>query len=169
MHPVDVLYYGHQTVIQSVENLEESAWDIPGACGVWSCREIIAHLASFELVFIDLINKLLNKTVPTPAMDMFMTEGPGAFNDNQVALRKSQSPTETWAEYETAFQKSHELFKQIPVEMYRQTGILAFYGDAYDLEDFITYTFYGHKREHTAQINAFKDILEQEESTDPHV
>ena len=161
MHPVDVLHYGHQTVIEAVGNLEESAWDIPGACGVWSCREIIAHLASFELVFVDLLHKLLNEDVPTPAMNAFMTDGPANFNDNQVALRKDQSPGESWAEYETAFQKSHNLFKRIPAEMFRQSGILAFYGDEYDLEDFITYTFYGHKREHAAQINAFIDVLKE--------
>ena len=29
----------------------------------------------------------------------------------------------------------------------------------YSLEDFIVYTFYGHKREHSAQIAAFRDRL----------
>jgi uncharacterized damage-inducible protein DinB len=30
-------------------------------------------------------------------------------------------------------------------------------GEEYDLEDFIAYQYYGHKREHSAQINIFKD------------
>lgn len=168
MHSVDILYYGHQTVIQSIEGLPDADWEIPGACGIWSVREIIAHLASFEHLLIDILQTLLDAQAATPTIDLFMEEGPADFNDNQVALRKDQSVKETWTEYEAAFQKSFELFKQIPVELHRQSGLLAWYGDAYDLEDFLIYTFYGHKREHTAQINAFKDILNQEEATDPY-
>jgi hypothetical protein len=41
----------------------------------------------------------------------------------------------------------------------RQNGALPWYGAEYDLEDFIAYSFYGHKREHTAQINVFRDAL----------
>ena len=36
------------------------------------------------------------------------------------------------------------------------------YGKEYALDDFIVYTFYGHKREHSAQIAAFRDLLRRE-------
>jgi uncharacterized damage-inducible protein DinB len=168
MHPVDILFYGHQTVIQSIEGVADSDWDIPGACGVWSVHQIIAHLSSFEHVLIEILQTLLEKNAPTPTMNLFFQEGSANFNDNQVALRQDQTVKETWNEYETAYQKSFELFKQIPDDLHRQTGLLTWYGDTYDLEDFLIYSFYGHKREHTAQINAFKDFLSQEETTDPY-
>ena len=41
----------------------------------------------------------------------------------------------------------------------REPGTLPWYGPEYDLEDFIAYTFYGHKREHMAQVNVFLDTL----------
>jgi hypothetical protein len=49
------------------------------------------------------------------------------------------------------------LIEQIPVESRRRPGILPWYGADYDLEDVIAYMYYGHKREHAAQIAAAKD------------
>ncbi len=46
---------------------------------------------------------------------------------------------------------------QISPETFRQTGTLPWYGMDYSLDDFIVYTYYGHKREHSAQIAAFRD------------
>jgi hypothetical protein len=33
----------------------EMAWETPGACGVWSVKDIIAHLASYERVLVDIL------------------------------------------------------------------------------------------------------------------
>jgi hypothetical protein len=38
-------------------------------------------------------------------------------------------------------------------------GTLPWYGPEYALDDFIVYSYYGHKREHSAQINVFRDQL----------
>jgi len=43
----------------------------------------------------------------------------------------------------------------------RQAGTLPWYGLEYALDDFLVYAFYGHKREHSAQIAAFRDRLER--------
>jgi hypothetical protein len=51
------------------------------------------------------------------------------------------------------------LAARISADVYRQNGTLPWYGSEYDLDDFIVYTFYGHKREHSAQIAAFRDWL----------
>ena len=53
------------------------------------------------------------------------------------------------------------LVAQIPPETLRRTGTLPWYGAEYDLEDYIAYTFYGHKREHMAQVNVFLDTLKR--------
>ena len=42
---------------------------------------------------------------------------------------------------------------------FRENGTLPWYGAEYSLDDFIVYTYYGHKREHAAQIAAFRDHL----------
>ena len=63
------------------------------------------------------------------------------------------------AEYEVAYARAVTLMVRIPVEGRRLNGVLPWYGPEYSLEDFIVYTFYGHKREHSAQIEAFRDRL----------
>lgn len=161
MHTSDILKYGHSFIERALPGYNESNVDIPGACGVWSVREIIAHLASFEHLLIEVFQNILDKNSPMPLL-MQMGASPLKFNDDQVAVRKNQTWAETWADYENAYRKSSALFNQIPAEKHRQSGLLAWYGAEYDLEDYIVYTFYGHKREHGAQINAFRDILEQQ-------
>jgi hypothetical protein len=88
--------------------------------------------------------------------------GIGAFNDDQVEARKKLSKAETWSEYEQSCTRIAEQFvPKIPAEVWSQTGTLPWYGAEYSLDDYIVYTYYGHKREHCAQINIFKDTLSQ--------
>ncbi len=49
------------------------------------------------------------------------------------------------------------LAAQISAETWEHEGLLPWYGQEYDLEDFIAYTYYGHKREHCGQIAVFRD------------
>ena len=64
-----------------------------------------------------------------------------------------------WAEYEEAHRTTLSLLAEIPMIERRRNGALPWYGAEYDLEDFIVYTFYGHKREHAAQIAFYRDLL----------
>ena len=41
----------------------------------------------------------------------------------------------------------------------REVGTLPWDGEDYALDDFLVYGYYGHKREHSAQIAAFRDRL----------
>ena len=157
MNVNDVMKYGHQTVLDATEGLEETAWRMPGACGVWSVKDIVAHLTSFEYLLIDVL-KSLDGEGPTPTLDSFMQDMM-RFNDDEVLKRRDHSVSETMAEYEAAYTRSVEMLARVPEEMLRQNGILTWYGEEYDLEDFIVYTFYGHKREHCAQIGVFRDEL----------
>jgi hypothetical protein len=83
----------------------------------------------------------------------------GQFNDAQVALRQNKSPAETLAEYSEAYAQVSLLAAQLPAEIFRLAGTLPWYGAEYALDDFIVYAFYGHKREHCAQIAVFRDHL----------
>jgi len=159
MHGADVLHYGHDFLLRALDGLDESHYDKEAICGVWTVKDVIAHLASHELVFIEILNTVLGNEVPMPNMQAMGTIGPAAFNESEVDKRKSLSYREIWEEYDTAQQKVAELWVQIPEAKQHQAGLLAWYGDEYDLEDFVAYSFYGHKREHSAQINVLKDKL----------
>jgi hypothetical protein len=87
------------------------------------------------------------------------TDPGGQFNDSEVELRKGKTVREVLGEYNDTHEQVRSLVARIPVETFRQTGTLPWYGMEYALDDFIVYTQYGHKREHSAQIAAFRDHL----------
>jgi hypothetical protein len=157
MNAFDILKYGQGTVLQAIEGLHEMAWETPGACGVWSIKDIIAHLASYEHVMLDVLSTFVGDG-PTPYLSKF-TEPGGGFNDSEVALRKGKTVKEVLGEFHDTHAQVMALAARIPVETFRQTGTLPWYGMEYALDDFIVYTQYGHKREHSAQVAAFRDHL----------
>ncbi len=162
MNAVAILKYGQQTVLQTLEGFPETALETPGACGVWSVKDILAHLASYEQVLVDVLSTFVNKQ-PTPYLNRF-TEPDGQFNDTEVDVRKARTMQEVLAEFNDAHAQVMSLATQISPERFRQTGTLPWYGMEYALDDFLVYTFYGHKREHSAQIAAFGDRLMREEA-----
>jgi hypothetical protein len=90
-----------------------------------------------------------------------MSANPEQFNTDEVGRRKALSPAATLEEYQQTYQRAMELARRLPAEDYRQAGKLPWYGAEYDLDDFIAYTFYGHKREHGAQIAVFRDQIQR--------
>ena len=91
-------------------------------------------------------------------MHMWRELGMG-FNDKQVEMRKDASAADVLAELNGAHETVRAQVAEIPADTFRQTGTLPWYGAEYSLDDFIVYTYYGHKREHAAQIAAFRDHL----------
>ncbi len=158
MNASDILFYGHQTVLKTIDGLAEVDWYTGGVCGVWSVREIMSHLGSYEKLLVDILNSLLNDE-PTPTLRRMLEHGPYTFNDLEVGDRQGQTMVSAQAEYADTHAQTMALIQQVPLETQRQKGVLSWYGDAYDLEDFLVYTYYGHKREHTAQIAVFRDSL----------
>ena len=158
MNANDVLVYGHLWVLKHVEGLSADQWETPGVCGWWSVKNIIAHLASFEHVLVDTLTQCV-KDAPTPTLDQFIQKDGDSFNAVQVEQRKSQTPEEVLDEYRQTQTAVMKILSRIRVETLRLPGTLPWSGKEYDLEDFIVYTFYGHKREHCAQIAAYRATL----------
>ncbi len=158
MNAVDILRYGQQTVLQTVEGFPESAWESTGACGVWSVKDIIAHLASYEHVLVDVLNTFVGGN--TGASGLYLAkfcEPGGRFNDAEVDARKEKSVNEVLGEFNDTHVQVMSMAAQLSPEVFRQTGTLPWYGNAYALDDLLVYMYYGHKREHSAQIAAFRD------------
>ncbi len=158
MNAIDVLKYGHQTVLRTLEGLPKTEWETVGVCGIWSVKDIIAHLASYEYVLVDVLTTFLDSS-PTPYLDKYCAVGPLQFNDAEVASRQDKTIADVLAEFNDTHAQTMALAARIPAETYRQNGTLPWYGSAYDLDDFIAYAYYGHKREHSAQIAVFCDQL----------
>ena len=157
MNATDILKYGQGTVLQTIEGFPEAAWEKPGACGVWSVKDILAHLASYEEVLVDIMSAFVGRH-GTPYLDKFTGLG-GQFNDSEVERRRGRSVKEILDEFNDAHTQVMSLAAQIRPEQYRQVGTLPWYGMDYSLDDVLVYMYYGHKREHSAQIAAFRDLL----------
>jgi hypothetical protein len=156
MNALDVLKYGHQTLLASIEGLPDADWEAPGAAGAASIKDLFAHLASMEQALVEVFQSFLGGG-PTPYLDA-MRNG-DQFNDDQITQRRDTPAPEVLAEYTDAHARALALAAQIPAEDFRRNGALPWYGAEYDLEDFIVYTYYGHKREHSAQIGGLRDRL----------
>ncbi len=156
MNASDILKYGHYTFLASLDGLSEAELEKGGVCGIWSTKDIIAHLTSYEHVLTEVLQGFLGGG-DTPYMEQYVRGE--VFNDLQVGARKGKSPAENLDEYNTTQAKTIELIAQITPETLRQSGTLPWYGMEYSLDDFIVYAFYGHKREHSAQIHVYRDTL----------
>jgi len=158
MNPADVLKYGHKTVLDTLKGITLEQMEIPNVCGVWSTRDVMAHLASYELFLDGVLGTFLGEA-PTPTLVNIGEVGPVRFNDLQVEMRKKYSAQAVLDEYTTATERNLSRVPLISAEVWRQVGTIPWYGPEYALDDFIVYGFYGHKREHSAQISIFKDTL----------
>ncbi|HEX3054162.1 MAG TPA: maleylpyruvate isomerase N-terminal domain-containing protein [Aggregatilineaceae bacterium] len=151
MNGNDILKYGHLTVLHSIDGLADGDWEAGGVCGVWSVKDIMAHLASYEHLLVDVLSGFLEGG-KTPYLDQFNDQ----FNDVQVAERQHLSPQGVLEEYNQTYELAASMAARIPAEKWREPGTLPWYGAEYSLDDYVVYTFYGHKREHTAQIDHFR-------------
>ncbi len=157
MNALDVLMYGDKLVLQTLADLPVAQWETPNVCGWWSVKDIVAHLASFEHALEEVFGLFLEGGA-TPHLDVMVAD-PQRFNDEQVALRQRWSAPQVLEDYETSHRRAMELAGRIVPSEFRRTGAIPWYGSEYDLDDFLAYTYYGHKREHCAQVNVFKDAL----------
>lgn len=161
MNAQDITRYGHLWVLRHIDSLTDDEWQTAGVCGWWSVKEIIAHLTSFEWMLADLLMTFIDAG-PTPTLDQYKSMDGDAFNNVQVKQREGKSPAEILAEYNEANKKVTHALGLIPVETLRQAGTIPWYGLEYALDDLIVYAFYGHKREHCAQIAVYRDRLKEE-------
>jgi hypothetical protein len=157
MNATDIVKYGQQTILQAIDGFPATAWETPGACGVWSVKDIIAHLASYEQVLVNILTTFTGGG-PTPVLDSYLELG-GQFNDFEVSRRQAMSITEVLAEFKNTHTQVMSLMAKLPSELLGEVGTLPWYGMEYALDDVLVYMYYGHKREHGAQIAAFCDRL----------
>jgi hypothetical protein len=159
---IDILENGHRTLIAAVKALPDDDWYIPKVRGPWSVKDILSHLASFELMLIDVLRSLRSCAV-TGTVEAF-TADRQVFNRRQVEARRDRTAREVWKEYLVAHTRAMAYLKEFSAADLKVKGALPWYGAEYDLEEFLINNFYTHKREHSAQIRRFSERLERERS-----
>ncbi len=156
MNARDILFYGNRTLLGSLERVPPSERNSPGVVGWWSAREAMAHLAIFEAGLVQILESFLGGPFPELLSNMDSSK-----NDELVAQKEGKSFDDLLAEYNSSHARVMELVEKISPEKLREVGTIPWYGDEYSLDDFLVYTFYGHKREHAARFEAFGDRLQE--------
>lgn len=155
MNIMDIFENGHKTLMSTLDRLSVKDTAVPNVCGEWSVKDILIHLTSFEQILSDLLLSLEGKAKDTERLHGFIYDAD--FNDAVVRDNGYKSYNTVLAEYMQAHQRAYDILLEFPDELRTMSGLVAWYGAEYDLDDFIAYTYYGHKVEHCAQIAIYMD------------
>jgi uncharacterized damage-inducible protein DinB len=153
VNATELLDNSHLMVIQALDDLPETEWDIPNVCGEWSIKEIVAHLASYEHALVDALNTFRGAE-PTPYIINLLQNGT-AFNAQEVEKRRYDTAQHILDEYNDTQVQTTSMLAQIPAEKVSQVGTMPWYHKDRSLDDLIT-MLYNHTREHCMQITAFR-------------
>ena len=153
MNATETLDTSHQMIIQALDDLPDLEWDIPNVCGQWSVKEIVAHLASYEHVLVDVLKTFLGAE-PTPYIYRFVNNIQ-EFNDTEVKQRRYDTAQHVLDDYNDTQVETISLLEQIPADKVGEIGTMPWYGKGSCLNDLIN-VFYDHTCEHCAQITRFR-------------
>jgi hypothetical protein len=156
MNAHDILFYGNRNLLESLERIPPDQRNTTGVVGWWSARECMAHLAIFEEELVEVLESVIGDGHVPAAAQMSPD-----MNDILVAQRDHESFDQLMQEYQNAHTRVMELIEQIPPEKLGEVGTIPWYGEEYSLDDFLVYTYYGHKREHAGRFEMFDDLLKE--------
>lgn len=154
MNVVEQVEDAHLLVIQTVNDLPELEWDIPTVTDGWSVKDVIAHLASFEHILVDVCKTFLEESPDTPYLSQYIKQHDD-FNNIQVGERSNHTAQQVLDEYEEAQVDATGLLARIPVETIEEKGTLPWYGKDRSLHDLIT-RLTSHVAHHCDSITAFR-------------
>ena len=149
MQTLDVLMYGQRTIRSTIDRFGADDWGRV-ALGVWTGKDLLGHLAAFEVRFAD----QLAPFVGAPVESDLPSADPRTFNDDQAAVRKDWPVEKVMAEFLEAHERVMRHARAISAEVWREVGTIPWYGPEYSLNDLVVYQQYGHKREHDPQLGA---------------
>src|SRR4051812_33311828 len=153
MNAVDVLMYGQREIEARLTRLRAADWTAI-ALGVWTTKDLVGHLGVFEVRFADVLGTFVGE----PPLTELMRANPATFNDDQAAIRRDWAVDAVVAELRTAHERVMDHAARVHADTWSEVGTIPWYGAQYALDDLVTYTMYGHKREHGPQLEA---VLEQ--------
>lgn len=154
MNIIETLDTCHLNLLQVIDDLPESLWDLPNVCDTWSVKDLLAHLTSYELLLIDVLRAAQGQT-PTPLLSRYFA-GQETFNAEEVAHHAYDTAQQVEDAYHNAQINSTSLLAELSTDLLRKPGIVPTLGAERTLTDFIA-MICQHTDAHRAQIAAFRD------------
>jgi uncharacterized protein (TIGR03083 family) len=155
MSITDVLDKSHVLVMETIDDLPETQWDVPGACGDWSVKDIIAHLTAYEVLLRDAL-KTFAGSEPTAYLLAFAKDNQDHFNAAAVARHRYATAQQIEDDYNEAQMQTTSLLAQIPAGKAAQKGTVPWFGPDLSLAELVN-DLYTHTREHCEQIKRFRE------------
>ena len=119
MHTVDMMNYRHLTVTETIK------WQITGVSETWTVKNIVANLASFEQVVVD-IPKSTQTRNTTSYFERFIYRD-GKFNDEEVAKPSQSTFKQIHEKYESAYAEAMDVLSHFASGWKSQVADLAHY------------------------------------------
>ncbi len=135
METTTLLENSNLLVIQTIDDLKEVAWEMPGVYGEWSVKDTIAHLASYERVTVDVLNTFQGQEISPDALRWLYQRT--AFDRDEVAERRYWTAQQVEDEYQDLQVQATSLLALLPVETIQRPGTLPWYTPDESLADFI--------------------------------
>ncbi|MBI4080540.1 MAG: DinB family protein [Candidatus Levybacteria bacterium] len=155
MNAHDIMMYGQKTFLKSLEKFPKKLLTIPGVSGKWSGKDVVAHIAAYEGFLVEALTGFIDGKSPDVQA---MRKDYDKWNEGLVAKRSKHSFEELVAELKNHHEHAVSLISKIPNAKLRKVGMIPWYGKEYSLEDMFVYLYYGHKREHAAQLDLFPSL-----------
>lgn len=151
-----LLEYGNHNFLSNLAGLSEADWANQNAVGIWSPKDILAHVTVQEFMLAEVLGTFVGQT-DTPYMAKQASLGYDKLVETEIMARRGRSVEELLDEYKDAHSRVLAVLPKVPANKFSEAGTLPWYGEVYALDDFIVYNNYGHKIEHTAQLALFRD------------
>jgi hypothetical protein len=161
MSITDVLDKSHVLVMQAVDNLPETQWDMPGVCGDWSVKDIIAHLTAYEVLLRDALKTFLGSE-PTHYLLAFANNSRDHFNAAAVEGHRYATAQQIEDDYNEVQMQTTALLAQIPAEKAVQKGAIPWRGGPLSLDELVN-RLAAHTCEHCEQIRRFRERTRDED------
>ncbi len=167
MNALNTLEHGHQTVMDAIAGLPNESWNVPALRNGWTVKDALAHLASLEYVLSDALyitfchgaSPMLNRWVRNRIK----------FERDGIEQRRYMTPDQVIADYQEAHFETLNLIVRIPPAQLQQPDLIPWYGDGYDLEDFIVQIIYGPKCELSAEILRFRHRITKFQTSETRI
>ncbi|MCY4194519.1 MAG: maleylpyruvate isomerase family mycothiol-dependent enzyme [bacterium] len=109
------------SITQLGAGLSAQQWDTPTECPGWSVRDQVSHIVGLE--------RMLAGEKPEPPVTEGGLEGIAAFNEGQIAPRRSRPGAEVLAEMSDICARRLEMLREMPEEKWNEVGFTPI-GDA---------------------------------------
>lgn len=111
---LDAMESEHRQLIQLLDTIAQEAFEQPGVCGEWSCKDVVAHLVAWKKMFLGWYTAgLRGENPPTPAEDLKWNQTPAL--NQRIYLQWKDAPLDVVrSELEATYEEMLRLARSLP-------------------------------------------------------